>query len=287
MGEAPVKAEEALGARLQAARKAAGLTQQGLCHQAGLSFSTLAKIERGAIKSPSVFTVQSIAEAVGTTVDALLGAAKGGAPRPAGRTRSGVSFIYFDINGCLIQSSERALTNLARDLGLTLDTVETAYWHFNDDACHGTLSAEGFNAAMAQRLGVPSVNWHDYFFAALEPIIPMQELLKWAATQYRVGLLSNVMPGLIPGMLERKMLPAVDYDVIIDSSAVGMIKPDAQIFERAAQEAGVPPAELLLIDDTRANLQSAERCGWHVLLFDGFHAEESVDRAREALEPAT
>jgi len=44
--------EKALGQRLQKARQNAGLTQQELCQKAGLSYSTLAKIERGAIKAP-------------------------------------------------------------------------------------------------------------------------------------------------------------------------------------------------------------------------------------------
>jgi transcriptional regulator with XRE-family HTH domain len=57
--------EKGLGKQLQSARQKAGLTQQQLCHKANLSFSTLTKIERGAIKSPSIFTIQSIASALG------------------------------------------------------------------------------------------------------------------------------------------------------------------------------------------------------------------------------
>src|SRR5690554_1245969 len=53
--------EKGLGKRLQLARQSAGLTQQALCHKAELSYSTLTKIERGAIKAPSIFTIQNIA----------------------------------------------------------------------------------------------------------------------------------------------------------------------------------------------------------------------------------
>ena len=73
--------EKGLGKRLQEARQAAGLTQQQLCQKANLSFSTLAKIERGAIKSPSIFTVRAIAEALNSTVDQLIGS-----PALAGRS---------------------------------------------------------------------------------------------------------------------------------------------------------------------------------------------------------
>ena len=61
-----------LGQRIQAARQAANMTQQELCQDTGLSFSTLAKIERNAIKAPSIFTVQSIASALGITLDELM-----------------------------------------------------------------------------------------------------------------------------------------------------------------------------------------------------------------------
>jgi transcriptional regulator with XRE-family HTH domain len=66
--------EKLLGKSIQEARQAAGLTQQELCQKAELSYSTLAKIERGAIKTPSVFTVMKIAQILGIGMDGLLGA---------------------------------------------------------------------------------------------------------------------------------------------------------------------------------------------------------------------
>src|SRR6185312_7113637 len=93
--------EKGLGKQLQAARQAAGLTQQQLCQRANLSFSTLTKIERGAIKSPSIFTIQSIAKSLNLTLDELIGADKPKALKTA-KSRTGVNFIYFDVNGCLV-----------------------------------------------------------------------------------------------------------------------------------------------------------------------------------------
>src|SRR3954451_3724788 len=98
--------EVGLGKRLQRVRREAGFTQQQLCVRANLSYSTLAKIERGAIKSPSIFTIQSIANALGTGLDELLGN-QVSSPTLPGRTllqtKSGARFIYFDVNGCLVQ----------------------------------------------------------------------------------------------------------------------------------------------------------------------------------------
>jgi putative hydrolase of the HAD superfamily len=110
--------------------------------------------------------------------------------------------------------------------------------------------------------------------------------LQWASERYKVGLLTNIMPGLLSSMRQRTQLPNVNYDAIVDSSEVGAIKPEAKVYEIAQQRAGVPPEEILLIDDSRANLMAAEKLGWHVLWFDDARPEEAAARARQALEPA-
>jgi FMN phosphatase YigB (HAD superfamily)/DNA-binding XRE family transcriptional regulator len=280
--------EQGLGKRLQAARQAAGLTQQKLCQQANLSFSTLTKIERGAIKSPSIFTIQSIAGALGVSLDELIGqTGPVNSNRELHKTKSGASFIYFDVNGCLVHFFQRAFAKLAQDTGASPDTVETAFWHYNDEVCRGTMSISDFNAKLAERLEVGEVKWQDYYLDTVEPILQMQELLQWAAERYKVGLLTNIMPGFLSAMRRANQLPSIHYDAIIDSSEVAAIKPETKMYEIAQERAGCPPSEILLIDDSRANLTAAERLGWHVLWFDDARPEESAARARETLEPAS
>jgi FMN phosphatase YigB (HAD superfamily)/DNA-binding XRE family transcriptional regulator len=278
--------ERTLGKRLQAARQAAGLTQQQLCQKANLSFSTLAKIERGAIRAPSIFTVQMIAAAVDQSLDELVGQLSPARPaRNLLKTKSGASFIYFDMNGCLVHFFQRAFDKLAAQTGVPPDAVETAFWHYNDEVCRGTLSLNDFNGKLAERLGVSQVDWPQCYLSTVEPIKQMQELVVWASERYRVGLLTNTMPGLISAMRRSGQLPAITYDSIVDSSEVGTIKPEAKMYEIAQQRTGVPSTEILLIDDSRVNLMAAEKLGWRVLWFDDSRPEESVKRARQALEP--
>lgn len=278
--------EQGLGKRLQEARQKAGLTQQQLCHQANLSFSTLTKIERGAIRSPSIFTVQAIAGALGVGLDELVGEAPRAAGRQLRRTRSGAGFIYFDVNGCLVHFYQRAFAQLAAATGARSDVVESVFWRYNDDVCRGTLSLSDFNSMLAERLGASDVNWQDYYMDTVEPIKPMQELLEWASERYKVGLLTNTMQGFLSAMRRNKQLPSLPYDAVIDSSEVGAIKPETRMYEIAAEKAGCPPEEILLIDDSRANLMAADKLGWNVLWFDDSRPDESAERAREALEPA-
>lgn len=278
--------EVGLGKLLQDARKAAGLTQQELCHKAGLSYSTLAKIERGAIKAPSIFTIQNIAAALGTNLNELLGEITPHVTQPPKkRSKSGIRFVYFDINGCLVRFYHRAFTQIAKDSGKQADVIETAFWHYNDAVCRGEMPIEEFNRVLAGKFELPSFDWREYYLNSVEPIQEMRELVTWASQQYHVGLLSNIMPGQISTMLEKNLLPKISYSAIIDSSEVKAIKPEQKIYEIATEKAGVQPKEILLVDDSRTNVMAAERAGWRVLWFDDYRPEESVDKVREALEP--
>jgi FMN phosphatase YigB (HAD superfamily)/DNA-binding XRE family transcriptional regulator len=279
--------EKSMGKRLQAARQKAGLTQQILCQKANLSYSTLAKIERGAIKSPSIFTIQSIAGALGVSLDELIGAAPVSAQKQRLHSKSGVNFVYFDINGCLVHFYHQAFTKIALDCDEPSDVVETAFWHFNDKICRGDMSMAAFNKALGERLSIPDFDWAPYYLEAVQAVPHMSELLQWVSERYGIGLLTNIMPGMIEQLRERGLVPNLTYDAIIDSSTVHLLKPERKIYELAIERAGSEPGEILFVDDSRTNLMAAEKFGWHVLWFDDLHPDESVSRIKEALEPSS
>ena len=284
--------EERLGRRLQAARVQAGLTQQALCQKANLSYSTLTKIERGAIKSPSIFTIQSIASALALGLDELMG----GAAAPAGiagqtpaklRSRSGVRFVYFDINGCLVRFFHGAFSRLSERTGASPDVIEMIFWHYNDLVCRGEMDMASFNAKLAAELKTNEpVDWLEYYIDAVEPIPVMHELVRWAAARYHVGLLTNIMPGFVDALMQHGLIPNIPYDTIIDSSKVKAIKPEAEIYQTATAQSHCPASEILLVDDSRINLMAAEKQGWHGLWFDDYRPDESAERVRSSLEPA-
>lgn len=280
--------EVGLGKVLQDARKQAGLTQQDLCTKAGLSYSTLAKIERGAIKSPSIFTIQRIAGALGVSLDQLLGntVIEGeNTPEVLKKTsQSGIRFVYFDINGCLVRFFHRAFTQLAEDSGANADLIERTFWHYNDSVCRGEMTMEDFNGAMAKLVGWEQLDWTEYYLNSIDPILEMHELVRWVSEHYHVGLLSNIMPGFIDAMTKRGLLPDVAFSAVVDSSEVGAIKPEEHMYQLAQALTGVRPEEILFVDDSRANLMAAEKQGWHVLWFDDFRPEDSAVRIRKTLE---
>jgi HAD superfamily hydrolase (TIGR01509 family) len=283
--------EKRLGQVVQLARRQAGLTQQSLCQKSGLSYSTLAKIERGAIKSPSVFTIQHIAATLGISLDQLMQgvpsqvAPVAPVPPPKKVSRSGVRFVYFDMNGCLVRFSDQVFARLAEDAGMTPDIVQEVYWRFNDDINRGTKTVDEFNTALAERLGM-MVDWNKYYLAVVEAVPGVAELLAWAAENYHVGILTNTSPNLVTPLLESAKLPRVHYDAIVESCIVNAMKPEAKIYEIATEKAGVLPQEILLVDDVPANLAGAAKAGWQTMSFNAYSPEESIVAISTALQPA-
>lgn len=281
--------EKDLGKRLQLARKRAGLTQQQLCQKAGLSYSTLAKIERGSIRSPSVFTVANIAGATGTPLEDLLDLETKAASSPAlsgvkKRSKTGIRFVYFDINGTLVRFYQRAFTQAARDLGVAADVVETLFWRHNEALCNGRTSLEEFNHEVARELGATGFDWHKYYMDNVQAMPGTDELVKWAAENFEIGILSNNYPGFIDELKTKGLIPDADYKVVVDSCKVGMAKPDPKIYEKAQELAAVEAGEILLIDDTRSFLTAADNTGWQVLWFDEDNPEGSIARIKKYLE---
>lgn len=279
--------EVGLGKQLQNARTKAGLTQQALCQQAEISYSTLAKIERGAIKAPSIFTIERIAGVLGISMDELLGRTT--TPSlppiiPKKTSKNGIRFVYFDVNGCLVRFFHRAFTRMSEEHNTPSDIVEAAFWHYNDAVCRGEITLDEFNQHLAKALNVSKIDWMHYYMEEVDPIPEMHDLLTWAAEHYHVGLLTNIMPGFINELLSRDLIPDIPYSAIVDSSQVGAIKPEQAIYDEAEARSNCQPGELLLVDDSRSNIMAAEKHNWKVLWFDDYRPDESVKRIKKALE---
>ena len=270
------------------ARRRAGLTQQELCNKAGLSYSTLAKIERGAIRTPSVFTVAAIAEATRTPLEDLMDmksrALRSPAPaEPKKTSKSGVKFVYFDVNGVLVRFFHRAFTEIARQTDKPADIVETLFWRHNDAVNRGNMGLKEFNSKLGRELGLADFDWLKYYLANVEPMPGIDKLLVWAATHYEVGLISNSVPGAIEELRNSGKIPDVAYTATVDSTKVGSVKPEPRIYDVAQQLAALGPKQIMLIDNERPNLTAADRSGWHVLWFDDFRPEESIERIKQSL----
>ncbi len=85
-------------------------------------------------------------------------------------------------------------------------------------------------------------------------------------------------PGMFAAIKEKGLLPNVPWEIVIDSSVVGMKKPERPIYDLAREKAGVKNEEIFFVDNVPNNITAAKNLGWHTFLYDPVHAEESSQR---------
>ncbi len=94
---------------------------------------------------------------------------------------------------------------------------------------------------------------------------------------YRVGLLTNNIKEY--GDAWRATIPVEIFDDIVDSSVVGVRKPDARIFLMAAERLGVAPPQCVFLDDVSSNVEGAQAVGMAGIVVDNpWAAIEELDR---------
>src|SRR6185295_14968499 len=85
-------------------------------------------------------------------------------------------------------------------------------------------------------------------------------------TRMPTALLTNNIPEWRNGW--RSMID-VDglFDVVVDSSEVGMRKPEPEIYELTRAKLGLPHTAIFFLDDLGVNLKSARALGWQTLRY--------------------
>src|SRR5947209_3631443 len=135
-----IDASLTFGQLLRRSRRNAGLTQEGLAEQAGISVRTISDLERGLYQRPHRDTVQLLADALGLTAEErqMLESAGGRGPSPASSptlivvgtaepgeradtSASSLTFLIADIRGYTSFTRERGDTAAAQ---LTVQLAE-------------------------------------------------------------------------------------------------------------------------------------------------------------------
>ena len=100
-------------------------------------------------------------------------------------------------------------------------------------------------------------------------------MIKKIHNSCRIGLLTNMYPGMFSAIKKRGILPDIEWDAIVDSGIVGLQKPDPRIFELAEQKAGAKGKEILFVENSPGNIIAASDYGWQTFLYDSAAPEES------------
>jgi putative hydrolase of the HAD superfamily len=121
------------------------------------------------------------------------------------------------------------------------------------------------SAALGRRISL--AGFHEHWFAGLEPNAEMLARLHSAHEDgIRLALLTNNIREWEPRW--KAMVDRLDlFEVVVDSSAVGMRKPDPRIYELTLERLGLPAEACVLVDDFEHNCEAATALGMHAVWF--------------------
>jgi putative hydrolase of the HAD superfamily len=104
------------------------------------------------------------------------------------------------------------------------------------------------------------------------------------AEGHRLAILSNELD-LFYGKAFRSKLPFLaDFDLIVDATYTGILKPDRRAFGFVTDGLDLPAADCVFVDDQKKNLKGAEDVGMPCVHFDVTRPGASYDTALDLLQ---
>jgi len=202
-----------------------------------------------------------------------------------------VKFVYFDVGGVLVKDFSKTdkWEELFREWGVSEERwteLSTRYDTFEDEVNIGG-NVEEFVSILRGEFGVVLPKDYSLLMDFVDRFFINQglnELVLKIKNKYRLGLLTNMYPGMLDLIRERNLIPNIDWEIIVDSSIVKCKKPEEEIYKIAEKKTGVEPQEILFIDNTAENLIVPVKRGWQVFSFSSADYEGSNRRLTEFFE---
>ena len=182
-----------------------------------------------------------------------------------------IKTIIFDFGGVLVRTGDPAgRREWEQRLNLAAGELERVV-HGSElwaNAQRGLVSVDGYWQGVADYLGlsardIPALR-NDYFRDDFLDRDLMALIASLRAQGYKVGLLSNDA-----ATLEAKLRDALaiydQFDAVIISATIGVMKPEAGAYEAIVRALNVTPDECIFIDDNLTNIAGAQRFGMQTI----------------------
>lgn len=172
--------------------------------------------------------------------------------------------IIFDFFG-VIASDMYILWLKKNGLGDQVQSLIQSHFQYSDV---GTLSAEDLHSYLASLVGrsTNAVESELKEYLQLDPNVA-QYIKSFWNNPLQIAICSNAPKNIVESFLNEKGIQRYFNHVII-SSALGMRKPNKDIFEKTLQMLGLKPWETVFVDDKEENIQAAEELGLKGILFE-------------------
>jgi epoxide hydrolase-like predicted phosphatase len=182
-----------------------------------------------------------------------------------------IKAVYFDLGGVIVRTEfQSPRERLADRVGLTYEDLDRIVFDSKSaqEATIGKISEDDHWKNVTRALHLPLKEKdavHKEFFDGDLIDRELVFFIRSLRPKYKTGLISNAWDGLRPYMEREKFADAFDSMTI--SAEVGVMKPEAAIFQHALDQLGVKPKEAAFLDDFSENVAGCEAVGMHGIHF--------------------
>lgn len=121
--------------------------------------------------------------------------------------------------------------------------------------------------------GVSGAQFMQWFFQGFEPRPEMIAVVEHLRGRLKLGSITNNVARDEPAVRRTSGLDIQGlFDVVVESSIVGLRKPDPAIYHMTCDLLGVEPREAVFLDDLGANLKGAKALGMTTIKVDETHS---------------
>lgn len=195
-----------------------------------------------------------------------------------------ISFIYFDVGGVLIKdfTANDNWRKLEKELGIKEKDSQSfvEFWDEHEETVCKGQDVEYLLSLAKQKFGLKipeDYSIMDSFVNKFEKNESIQPLVKKSKDKFKVGLLTNMYPGMLKRIFRKGIMPNIEWDVVVDSSLEGVAKPDSEIFKLAEERSGYGGDEILFIDNGKRHVEAAKNFGWQSFWYDSADLKGSTE----------
>lgn len=194
-----------------------------------------------------------------------------------------IQAAIFDIGGVLTVSPVTKIINFCADRGIS-EELRTAIFAGHDGLWsqfeRSELTPEEFAQAFDRQLAEGGCDpcgpaFMQWFFQGFEARPEMIAVVEYLRGRLKLGAITNNVAKDEPAVKRTSGLDVHSlFDVVVESSIVGIRKPEPRIYEIACELLDVRPPHAVFLDDLGANLKGARALGMTTIKVD--HTESAI-----------
>ena len=179
--------------------------------------------------------------------------------------------VFFDFGGVIMRTEYQSpRQQLAERFNMDYEEVDRLV--FNSESARraslGRITEKAHWLEVMKRFKLPASEmraFSDAFFGGDVIDRNLVQFIRSLHGKFHTGLISNAWGGMREFLVREKMIDA--FDTVVISAEVGVVKPEARIFDIALEQAGVRANEAVFVDDLPVNIESCEKVGMKGILF--------------------